>query len=231
MWSGVYFPTLNLFLVLVSWKSFLFQELLEHTRGAGESVPTSETSSRPQQLWNIGTALINFQISPEWAPVTGLYLHSGFTHQFCFISICMVELFKTKQKELSGAIKAQPSAFSHTSAMQAAPGEPSSSFHSFSFPLLVAAEGGSMPLVSGHDKNCAFWPWYWQLGCFSCVVSTSFVKSATIIPWQSLWERQQLEKKAKWVHLIERKHFKYWTISSNWFNIFSFVQFSICLGT
>lgn len=61
--------------------------------------------------------------------------------------------------------------------------EPSSSFHSFSFLLLVAAEGGSMPLVSGHDNSCVFWPWYWQLCCFSCVVSASFVKSTTIIPW------------------------------------------------
>lgn len=60
---------------------------------------------------------------------------------------------------------------------------PSSSSHSFSFLLLVAVEGGSMPLVSGHNNVCAFWPWYWQLGCFSCVVSTSFVKSTAIIPW------------------------------------------------
>lgn len=83
MWSGLSFPTFNLLLVLIPWQYFLFQELLEHTWCwwvCSEPPPGHRSCGTLGQHKFISNFL---QGGLQWW-WTGLYLHSGFVHQFCF---------------------------------------------------------------------------------------------------------------------------------------------------
>lgn len=151
-----------------------------HTRNLLQATGTVQVVT---ELWD---STNSFPVFSRVGSSDGLYLNSAFIHQFCFNRLYGRILQNKAKKEISGVIKRQPRAFSCASTVLAAQPLPEWAPLILSlllFPVVRGSRGRIDAFGVRDDNICAFWTWYWQLGCFSCVVSTSFVKSTTIIPW------------------------------------------------